>query len=111
MIPRIDETEERMAVGKVKWFDVAKGFGFITPDDGSEDVFLHISKIEECKIGVPQAEDPISFTVTNKKGKLSAEGLTLLPKPVAIVTPRRKLPVVDLDDEETFEKEWGLRRV
>ena len=100
-----------MAVGKVKWFDVAKGFGFITPDDGGEDVFLHISKIEECKIAIPQAEDPISFTINAQKGKLSAEALTLLPKAKAIVTPRRKMPVVELDEEETFEKEWGLRRV
>lgn len=100
-----------MPVGKVKWFDIAKGFGFITPDDGSEDVFLHISKIEESKIAVPQAEDSISYSVSNKRGKISAEQLVLLPKPAPIATPLRKMPVLQLDEEETFEKEWGLRRV
>ena len=99
-----------MAVGKVKWFDAAKGFGFITPDDGSEDVFLHISKIEECKIATPQADDPISYTVVNKRGRASAEGLALLPKPALVAAPMRKPPVLELDDEESFEKEWSLRR-
>ena len=100
-----------MAVGKVKWFDVAKGFGFITPDDGSDDVFLHISKIEESKISVPQADDPISYTVNNKKGKLSAEDLSLLTKPAPTAFLKPRIPKVELDDEETFEMEWGLRRV
>jgi CspA family cold shock protein len=100
-----------MATGTVKWFDIAKGFGFIAPDDGSEDVFLHISKVEESKIAIPQTDDPISYTVLKKKGKVSAEGLALLPKPVPIATPIRKIALVELDQEEAFEKEWGLRRV
>jgi CspA family cold shock protein len=103
--------EEFMATGKVKWFDIAKGFGFIAPDDGSDDVFLHISKIEASKIAIPQADDPISYTVSTKRGKVSAEGLALLPKPAPIPPPIRKIPVVELDQEEAFEKEWGLRRV
>ena len=39
-----------MTTGKLKWFNPAKGYGFITPDDGSNDVFLHISALEESNI-------------------------------------------------------------
>jgi CspA family cold shock protein len=100
-----------MATGKVKWFDIAKGFGFIAPDDGGEDVFLHISKVEESRIAIPQADDPISYTVLSKKGKVFAEGLALLPKPTPVAISIRKIPLVELNQEEAFEKEWGLRRV
>ncbi|MGH8742734.1 MAG: cold-shock protein, partial [Burkholderiales bacterium] len=59
-----------------KWFNPAKGFGFIQPDDGSKDVFVHISAVE--KAGLPALKDgqKVQFeTVKGKDGKTSAENL------------------------------------
>ena len=50
-----------MLSGKVKWFNNAKGFGFVTPDDGSEDVFVHYSCIEEEGHKTLKPGQPVSF--------------------------------------------------
>ena len=66
-----------MAVGTVKWFNATKGFGFIQPDDGGADVFVHISAVERAgmrdivegqKLGYEMVRD-------NKSGKMSADQL------------------------------------
>lgn len=66
-----------MAVGKVKWFNAAKGFGFIQPDDGSADVFVHISAVERAGIGNLVEGQRVSFDVERspKNGKLAATNL------------------------------------
>lgn len=66
-----------MATGTVKWFNPAKGFGFIKPDDGSADVFVHISAVERAGIGNLTEGQKLSFDVERspKNGKLAAANL------------------------------------
>jgi cold shock protein len=59
-----------MALGTVKWFNDSKGFGFITPDDGSEDLFAHFSAINMSGFKTLKEGDKVSFEVTQgAKGK------------------------------------------
>ena len=66
-----------MAVGTVKWFNATKGFGFIQPDDGSKDVFVHISAVERAGMRTLVEGQKISFEVVNdrRSGKPSADNL------------------------------------
>jgi CspA family cold shock protein len=66
-----------MTVGTVKFFNVQKGFGFISPEDGSEDVFVHISAIERAGMTTLNEGQRLSFDVVKdpKKGKTNAQNL------------------------------------
>jgi len=69
-----------MATGVVKWFNSTKGFGFIQPDDGGADVFVHISAVERSGLrDLPDAQK-ISYELVmdQRKGKASAEQLKLI---------------------------------
>jgi CspA family cold shock protein len=68
-----------MAQGTVKWFNAKKGFGFIQPDDGSKDVFVHISAVERAGIHALNEGQKVSFDVQHGQGgKSSAENLKLI---------------------------------
>jgi CspA family cold shock protein len=64
------KVSKRMATGTVKWFNDAKGYGFITPDDGSEDLFAHFSAIQMQGFKTLKEGQKVSFDVTQgPKGK------------------------------------------
>ena len=65
-----------MTIGTVKWFNATKGYGFIQPDDGSKDVFVHISAVERSGLGALKEGQKVSFDVAKgKDGKVSADNL------------------------------------
>ena len=65
-----------MSIGTVKWFNTQKGYGFIQPDDGSKDVFVHISAVEMSGLGNLREGQKISFdTERGQQGKTSAVNL------------------------------------
>jgi cold shock protein len=65
-----------MATGTVKWFNAQKGYGFIQPDDGSRDVFVHISAVERSGIGNLHEGQKLSYEVERgQQGKTSAVAL------------------------------------
>jgi len=64
-----------MASGTVKWFNTQKGYGFIQPDDGSKDVFVHISAVERAGMGTLNEGQKISYEIARDRGKESAANL------------------------------------
>jgi len=66
--------EVKMATGTVKWFNATKGFGFIQPDDGGNDVFVHISAVERAGMGSLNEGQKLSFELERdqRSGKMSA---------------------------------------
>ena len=72
--------EKTMATGVVKWFNGQKGFGFIQPSDGSNDVFVHISAVERAGLTGLGEGQKVSYELKTDKmrGKTSAENLALV---------------------------------
>lgn len=67
-----------MATGTVKWFNATKGFGFIAPDGGSKDVFVHISAVERSGLNGLKDNQKVSFDIENgRDGRQSAVNLSL----------------------------------
>lgn len=65
-----------MAAGTVKWFNAQKGYGFIQPDDGSKDVFVHITAVERAGLGSLNEGQKLSYDVERgQQGKSSAVNL------------------------------------
>ncbi len=65
-----------MSTGTVKWFNATKGYGFIQPEDGTEDVFVHISDVQRSGLGDLTEGQRVSFEVQRgQKGKFSATNL------------------------------------
>ncbi len=66
-----------MATGTVKWFNATKGYGFIQPDGGGKDVFVHISAVEKAGYAGLAEGAKVSFDVVANRGKESAENLKI----------------------------------
>ncbi len=64
-----------MAIGTVKWFNATKGFGFIVPEDGGKDVFVHITAVQRAGLQGLQENQKISFEVVQERGKATATDL------------------------------------
>jgi len=71
--------EKKMTTGTVKWFNGQKGFGFIQPNDGGQDVFVHISAVERAGLSGLAEGQKVNFEVVADKmrGKVSADNLSL----------------------------------
>ena len=64
-----------MATGKVKWFNATKGYGFIEPDDGGKDVFVHISAVERAGMNSLADGQKLTFDMEESRGRLCAANL------------------------------------
>jgi CspA family cold shock protein len=65
-----------MPIGKVKFFDASKGYGFIAPEDGSKDAFVHISALEKSGMTALQTDQRVSYELEqDQRGKTSAVNL------------------------------------
>jgi len=64
-----------MAIGTVKWFNTTKGYGFIMPQDGGKDVFVHISAVQAAGLRGLDEGQKVSYEVTMERGKASATNL------------------------------------
>jgi CspA family cold shock protein len=67
-----------MATGTVKWFNTTKGFGFIQPEDGGKDVFVHISAVERAGLRGLNEGQRVSFELKEERGKTAAVELKAL---------------------------------
>jgi len=66
-----------MATGTVKWFNSQKGYGFIQPDEGGKDVFVHATAVEAAGISALADGQKVSYELTEDRGKVSAGQLQL----------------------------------
>jgi CspA family cold shock protein len=64
-----------MAIGTVKWFNPVKGYGFIQPDAGGKDVFVHISAVEKAGLDGLREGDKVTYDMISDRGKESAGNL------------------------------------
>ncbi len=67
-----------MTTGTVKWFNTTKGFGFIAPDEGSSDVFVHITALQEAGLNGLDDGQKVSYEVAENRGRESAVDLKLV---------------------------------
>jgi CspA family cold shock protein len=64
--------EQQVSSGTVKWFNSQKGYGFIQPEDGTKDVFVHVSAVERSGLGSLREGQKLSYDIQQDRGKASA---------------------------------------
>jgi CspA family cold shock protein len=69
---------ERMQTGTVKWFNTTKGYGFIQPEDGGKDVFVHISAVERAGLRSLNEGQQVEYELKDERGKTAAVNLKAL---------------------------------
>jgi CspA family cold shock protein len=74
---RLDGATQTMAIGTVKWFNTTKGFGFIMPQDGGKDVFVHITAVQAAGMRGLNEGQKLSYEVVMERGKAAATNLKL----------------------------------
>lgn len=67
-----------MPTGTIKWFNPTKGFGFIVPDEGEKDVFVHISAVEKAGLSTLDENQKVSYELQENKGRTSAVELSIV---------------------------------
>ena len=73
----LTEFDAAMAMGTVKWFNTTKGFGFIMPQDGGKDVFVHITAVQAAGLRGLDENQKVSYDVVMERGKAAASNLKL----------------------------------
>lgn len=109
----INQEELPLPTGKVKWFNITKGFGFIIPDEGGPEVYLPQRKVDEANLPRLETGMALQYSVGEDRGRTFAENLSVIEttKPASARQPvLRKTVACTVDPIDEFEKEWGLRR-
>jgi CspA family cold shock protein len=101
-----------MPIGTVKWFDATKGYGFVIPNDGGPDIYLHAKALDKAKIGAVEPGAVVEYSASSRSGKAFVDGVAIVsavPPPPAPRAVEKKTPLTSAAEDE-FDREWGLRR-
>ena len=81
--PQVNDVAHHGPTGTVKWFNATKGYGFIEPEDGSKDAFIHISAVERARLATLREGQRVSYELRpGRDGKSSAEELSVADQPL-----------------------------
>ena len=87
-----------MPTGIVKWFNGRKGFGFIEPEDGGNDVFVHITAVKDAGIDRLQDGDRVTYELIEKRGRMAAGS-------IVVTGSGEQTPSEEASEEESSEEE------